>query len=181
MKIFFPQEILPVVKNKHIFFDTCVLLDIAFLKKEDRLQMYNNLDLLLANNCDFGSVYPVYAEFSISYKESDWIKKKSFFEKLIEFTIPVRSIDTDVFDELMINYTKYSRKTIPSFTDLCLAAAVRKFSNSLILTRDHSDFPLSIFNCVGIFTIHHYREVRPYGFYEYGLPKKKTKKIKTPF
>lgn len=180
MKVFFPQEALLATKNKYIFFDNCVLLDIGILRENDRKEIFDKLDLLLANGCVFGSVYPIYSEFCISFKESDLLKKKAFFEKIIEFTIPIRAIKTDIFDELIVEYSKYSRKTKPSFADLCLAAAIKQFPQSLLLTRNHSDFPLSLFNCLGAFLIHHDKEIRAYGFYEYGPFKRGKKKEEEP-
>jgi len=178
MKIFLSEEALSLVKNNHIFVDTCVFLDLASLKKDDRDEFENKLLQFTKQGSIFVTVEPVVVEFYLGSSQADLKIKKSYINHLIESTLPVRVLNKIVLDSLIVEYGRYARGNV-SYTDLCLGAAVKQFPNSLVLTRNYKDFPLKIFDCRAVFTLHLNRETRAYCFYSYrGLIKKKRAKIR---
>lgn len=170
MKIFLPPETLSVIKDIHIFIDTCLLIDIVNLKRKDREELVDKLTLFTQNGCFFVAIEPVAIEFFLGSTEQDLKVKKDYLNQLVTTIIPVRVIKQDVIEESLIEYGKYARGNI-SYTDLCLGAAVKQFPNSLVLTRNYKDFPLTIFECEAVFTVHLNKEARTYCFYGYKKPK----------
>lgn len=179
MKIFLPQETLSVIKqNTHIFIDTCILLDFASFKKEAREEFFKKLFLFTKKGGVFVTITPVAVEFLLGSTIQDLRVKKEYLDLLIETTLPIRSIKEEIIEQLIIEYGRYAKGNV-SYADLCLGAAVKQFSNSLVLTRNHKDFPLKIFDCKGVFTVHLNKEARTYCFYSYrGMIKEKNKKIR---
>lgn len=186
MKVFLPQDTLSVIKqNTHIFIDTCILLDFANFKK-GKPEFLEKLLLFTKKGGVFVTIAPVAVEFFLGSTIQDLRIKKEYFNRLVKTTLPIRIIKKEIIEQLIIEYGRYARGNV-SYTDLCLGAAVKQFSNSLVLTRNYNDFPLKIFDCKAVFTVHLNREVRAYCFYGYkGLNKKKKKatrrkKNKIPF
>jgi len=178
MKIFLPRSTLSVIKqNTHIFIDTCILLDFASFRK-GRPEFLENLLLFTKKGGVFVTIAPVAVEFFLGSTIQDLRVKKEYFNRLVETVIPIRIIREEIIEQLIIEYGRYAKGNV-SYVDLCLGAAVKQFPNSLVLTRNYNDFPLKIFDCKAVFTVHLNREVRTYCFYDYrGLSKKKKKKIK---
>lgn len=176
MKIFLPQDTLSVIKqNTHIFIDTCILLDFASFKK-DKAEFLEKLSLFTKKGGVFVTIIPVAVEFLLGSTVEDLEVKKKYLNRLIEVILPIRSIKEEIIQQLIVEYGRYARGNV-SYVDLCLGAAVKQFPNSLVLTRNHKDFPLKIFDCKAVFVVHLNREARTYCFYGYrGLIKKKKKK-----
>lgn len=179
MKIFLSEEALSAIKDSHIFVDTCVLLDFATLKGKDQVEFGNKLFLFTKKGSLFVTIEPVVFEFYLGSSKSDLKIKKSYVGQLIKTVLPVRILNKENTEGLILQYGRYARKNV-SYTDLCLAAAVKQFSDSLVLTRNYKDFPLKIFDCRALFTIHFNKDIRTYCFYGYrrSASKKKRKAIK---
>ncbi|MBL7150940.1 hypothetical protein ISS86_03345 [Candidatus Microgenomates bacterium] len=184
MQIFLPQETFLAIKNTHIFIDTCILLDFAnFKKKQGKAEFLNKLTLFTKNGCVFVTIMPVAVEFFLGSTQQDLKIKKRYFNQLIKTTLPVKIIKEKTIEDLILEYGRYARGNV-SYVDLCLGAAIRQFPGSLLLTRNYKDFPLKIFDCRGVFTVHLNKEVRTYCFYEYrkrDKEKKAKKKGSVPF
>ena len=179
MKIFLSEEALSLVKNNHIFVDTCVFLDLASLRKGDRGEFENKLLQFTKRGSIFVTVEPVAVEFYLGSSQSDLKIKKSYINQLIESTLPVRVLNKSKMDSLILEYGRNARGNV-SYADLCLGAAIKQFPNSLVLTRNHRDFPLKIFDSKAVFTVHLNIEARTYCFYGYrGMIKKHKKKRET--
>lgn len=182
MKIFL-QEALSIIKNYYIFIDTCVFLDIAVLDKSVRDDFINGLFRFKEEMCAFVTVEPVAWEFFLGSTPKDLEIKKEYFNKLITTIIPTRSLKEETIENLIIEYGRDAMGTL-SYTDLCLGTAIKQYPKSLLLTRNYKDFPARIFNCLAVFTISLYKEVRTYGFYEYKggkISKKDSIENEVPF
>ena len=182
MKIFLPEEALSIVKDSHIFVDTCVLLDFVSFKKEDRVEFEDRLSQFTKRGSIFVTIEPVAVEFYLGSSQQDLKIKKSYLNQLIKVILPVRVINKENIEGLIVEYGRYARGNI-SYVDLCLGASTRQFPNSVALTRNHKDFPLKIFDCKAVFVVHLNKEARTYCFYSYRKAKKRKikKNPKVPF
>jgi len=183
MKIILPKETLSVIKDIHIFVDTCILFDFATLKdKEDKVLFIENISSFIDNGCFFVTLEPIAVEFFLGSTRQDIKDKKKYFGQLIKTTLPVRILEKEVINDLIVEYGRYARSNV-SYADLCLGASAKQFPKSVVLTRNYKDFPLNIFDCQGIFTMHLNVETRSYCFYSYKKKKakKKAKKNVAPF
>jgi len=172
MKIFLPQETLTAIRaNTHIFIDTCILLDIAALRKRGRNEFLDKLALFTQKGCVFVTVEPIAVEFYLGSTKQDLEIKKDYFNQLVTTTIPTRVLKQNIIEDLIVEYGKYARKNV-HYVDLHLGAAAKQFPSSLILTRNYSDFPLKIFDCQAVFTVHLNKEARTYCFYSYNQNRK---------
>ncbi len=166
MRIFTSADLYSVIKERHLFIDTCLLLDVAHLNKRERGQLWSILTSFKKVGGVFVTLVPIATEFFLGSNIEDLKIKRDYFNALIEAILPVRTISQEVFDQLIIEYGNYAKGKV-SYPDLCLAAAAKQFRTSLLVTRNHKDFPLKIFDCLGVLVIHLNNEARCYGFYQY--------------
>jgi len=166
MKIFFSQETLSVLERTHIFVDTCVLLDFACLKRTERDKFIDTLRKFKEKDGVFVTIMPVATEFYLGSTQKDLEIKEKYINQILTDILPVRLLKEEFMRELIRDYGRYAKGNI-SYTDLCLATAVRQFPKSFVLTRNYKDFPLNIFDCGAVFTLHLNKEVRTYCFYSY--------------
>lgn len=183
MEIFLSKETLLAGKERLIFVDTCILLDFAVLKKDDRENLFEVFKRFIDNSSVFITIEPVVNEFLLGTRsKEDLLVKKKYLDRLVETVIPIRTIPPSLIEELILEYGIYARGTV-SYTDLCLGAAIKHYQGTYLLTRNYKDFPLKIFNCQGIFTLHFNNDLRTYCFYMYGKKtvKKRRKNLDAPF
>jgi len=183
MKIFLPQETLSAIKfNSHIFIDTCFFIDFAFLPKKERENLIKKWRLITKKGGVFVTIEPVVIEFLLGSSMTDLKIKRDYINQLIETAIPVTALQKNIIESLIKEYGIYARGNV-SYTDLCLASAIKQYPNTFLLTRNYKDFPLKIFSSRGLLAIHLNKTVRTYCLYSYGEEKvkKKDNRDKIPF
>ena len=176
MKIFLPTETLSVVKEKYVFVDTCVFLDFAYLNQKGKEAFMDGLNLLTKENCVFMVIEPVAIEFFIGSNEEDLKLKKEYLEKMnIQPILSSKVLNIEKREELLLEYGNSARGNL-SYVDLCLGTAVKQFSKSLVMTRNYKDFSERIFECTALFSICLDKDIKTYGFYQYGRKVEKSQK-----
>lgn len=168
MKVFASTNLSELITKKHVFVDTCLLFDLCIIKNENFKR--KAIADLLSKDIVLVTTSPVKTEFLLGSDYSDLVKKQKYLASLIKAEIPVRVVE-DKFGPLIEQYGKYARGEV-SYVDLSLGAAVKHFLNTLLVTRNYNDFPLKIFDCVGIWALHLEKEIRTYCFYSDKTQKK---------
>lgn len=183
MKIFLPHDTLLVVKEKYIIVDTCLFLEFAFLTKEEKSLFIDGLNLLRGVGCSLLTIEPVETEFYIGSNIQDLEVKKEYLKLMkIETVYPQRLLDAEAKEKLLVEYGDMVKGSL-SYVDFCLGIAAKQFPKSLILTRNYKDFPGRVFQCVALFSISLDKNIKTYGFYQYGKTEyQNTAKLEvTPF
>jgi|GEM_PF-6606894 len=156
------------LERSHILFDTNFLIDaIRSINREESHSPYIAFTKSLKEKeITRTTIQPVTLEF---FKGTDLLierrKKKETLDELIDVILP---LDTQVFelsDELVQLY-RTSGKNI-DVTDFLIGATLMKYrtSNFYLLSRDHDDFPVKIFDRERVIVLQEPRG----GVYSYGL------------
>lgn len=147
-----------ILKNKFIVVDTDVLVNTS-----KYLKFYQEVFAKLAEN-EVVSLLDEFVRFEFLRKA----KSNGELEELKAFLVKLLNnkgaadikVSGDTIDIAMDIANLYSWKNIknPSFTDCILAAHLKKFSkgtsgNLFLLTENHKDFPVFLFDRVGFETI----------------------------
>ena len=183
MDIFLPQEALSVIKECHVFIDTCFLLDFASLKKtKDKSKLIDLLNNFRNLSVSFITLSPVALEFYLGSTSQDLLIKEKYLTSIIDEVLPVRALKEEVTKKLIMQYGRYAKGKV-SYVDLCLATALKQFPKTFLLTRNYKDFPLKIFGCEAYFILQFNNDLRTYCFYsgEKVIKKQKIKEEFPPF
>lgn len=105
-------------------------------------------------------------------------KKLRYFEEIVATLLPFDSETENLILSIFEEYKQFM-EGVP-FVDLILGAYLKRYKNLYLLTRDHLDFPTTIFDRIQIFNVELVREIKPYGVYTY-KPKEQVLKEKIPF
>ncbi len=162
--IHFSENLVTVTKNKYIFLDTCFFLD--FVKRGEEFDNFHKK--LLPFVADFLTTKTVELEFLKGSQDEIAIKAKGeFLQKICPTRIQItgdgfRSSD---FKKLILRFKDWGKRL--SYTDLSLAACLQKWpKKAMLLTSNFKDFPLKIFSCEAVFTLHENANVKTYCLYQ---------------
>ncbi|MBI3443201.1 hypothetical protein HY008_00870 [Candidatus Woesebacteria bacterium] len=153
------------LRNSDLLVDTNFFID-SFSSPEN---FANFIKILKQNGVEIIGTPFVKYEFLRS-RTIDVVKiKESFYNELVGTNL---SFDINTEKEmvgLIEEYKQYMEGI--SVVDLILGCFLKKFESRLyLLTRDHKDFPTSIFKRKYIFNIEGVRDIKTYGVYTYGPP-----------
>jgi predicted nucleic acid-binding protein len=99
-------------------------------------------------------------------KDQDVVQKKiRYFDELVENLLPIDRKTEDLIIEVMKEYKGFIIGVSPA--DIILAAFLKRYYKLRLLTRDHNDFPSSIFHREELFNIQLVRDVKTYAVYSY--------------
>lgn len=99
-------------------------------------------------------------------KTIDVVKRKNdHYSEIVEFELPYDKKLEVLAMEMIKEYKQYM-EGLP-LTDLIIAAYLKRYSKLYLLTRDHRDFPTTVFDRLHIFPIQSIRDVKTYGVYAY--------------
>lgn len=162
------RELCKVFKLSHILLDTTCLIDSLRHPQE----MKPVFEELIGNGCIFITIDSVAIEF---YKGSASLEsfdlKKEVINKLQIAVIPTDKTVNEYAAEMALVYGIRSKDV--SSTDYFLGGVLAKYkrSDTFLMTRDHGDFPATIFDRVVVLPIEYEYEVHTYGFYKFNQNK----------
>lgn len=160
------------IKNKHILIDTCFLIDSLRSVKEKECIFDNLISVLKKNNNILVSVFAVQLEF---YKGveiiADYTDKKNYYDSIIDYTLPTTPEDIKNAIKMTLLYRMQGKSV--SSTDFLLAATLKKYKNNIfLLTNDHGDFPMKIFDRYSAIPLaKEFGNVITYGLFQYSEDK----------
>lgn len=91
--------------------------------------------------------------------------KTKWYEELVGFDLPLDPKIYELAENMIGEYGQYM-KGLP-LIDLIMAAYLKKYKTLYLLTRDHKDFPTTVFKRDWVFTIESVQTVWAYGLYLY--------------
>lgn len=163
------EELTQRIKGKHILLDTGVIIRAFefFQKFEDFFR------LLGSTNC-----IPVYfplIEFEFirgAHILEHRQKREEFLKSVSGVNMPFRT-EQIMSDAIRIANCYAARKiNNPSVVDCCIAAYIKQFSaNLLLVTLNHKDFPLFLFDRIFIYPIDTETDIFPLAFYSFNTKK----------
>lgn len=147
--------------------DSTLLIDTNFLIDyfSDESKYSELLLIIKREGCTLLTIDFVRCEF-IRTKNAYYIKKKvDFFKKTIEGILPV---DKEISDLLQPTIEQYGESSLGvSVVDFYLACFLKRYKSLYLLTRNHKDFPTSIFSRSHIFHIELEKDIRTYALYSF--------------
>ena len=159
-----------LVKEKHIFLDTCVFIN--GFKPSSRQIIQKAIDYLVDTlSCALITISPVYLEF---VKGADELSlrnlKTDYFNQIVSVTIPLSPSLIECAREISVVYRRAGSKL--SITDLFLAGTLKQFrTKAFLLTKNHSDFPTGVFDRECAFHLESSTQVESYAFYQFNEKK----------
>jgi hypothetical protein len=136
------------IKYRHILVDTCFIVNyLRALRNKDCRDYDDFVSILKSNSNIFVTVYSVLLEYLKGEDIlSNYRKKYDFFNTLIQSVLPIDPYLIDECKRMIILYRKEGKDI--SANDYLLATALKKYHKSemLLLTSDHGDFPMKIFD-----------------------------------
>jgi len=151
--------------------DTCFIID-ASLSTEQGETIYAELRRILQEeNNHLLSVYPVALEYLKGTNLiSEFQSKKAFLDDLVETWLPVDVTTIEKAYDLAQIYRRFGKDV--SSTDFVLGATLARYPNTYLLTKDHDDFPVRIFDRVSVLPMQHKNGgVDTYGLFKYSEDK----------
>ncbi|MFZ5932558.1 MAG: type II toxin-antitoxin system VapC family toxin [Patescibacteria group bacterium] len=132
------------------------------------------ISTLKQNGVEIVSTHFVKYEFLRS-KTIDVVKRKeNFFNKLTGTVLPFDMDTEKQMVDLIEEYKQYMEGV--SIVDLVLGCLLRRYKSRLyLLTRDHGDFPTTIFDRKRIFNINGIRDIKTYAVYSYGTSSEESR------
>ena len=163
MKIITPQDFFQTFKDKHILLDTSAFID-AFLNPVQFGDFFNKLK---DHKTTLVSLDAVKIEFLKGAPNIEkYNQKEKFFDQIIEICLPTTNETYDNLYKLIQAY-KEDGKSL-SVTDLFLGATIMQYKESLLLlTKNTTDFPTSIFNLQSYINISYNKGLHVYGIYSF--------------
>lgn len=159
-------EIQNLLSNKFLFLDTTFFFD-AY---PNPTLFVNLLRILKASQTEVVTIPLVRLEF---LKGSDLIRdfelKNKFINEIVDAVIPVDPQVIKDLEQVSIVYRKDSSHL--SVTDAMLAAFLKRYNPSFLLTRNHKDFPTSLFDRKILIPIEYEKEVQVHGVYQLNVGK----------
>lgn len=169
------SELGKILNNKFVVFDTNILI-------ESTLHMDAFKDLLSFldnNNCNTVHFELTKFEFTRNaYKEKERQEKENFFDKLNSSPMPFSDqIMKDALEISRIYAHQKVQKGQISLVDCCIAAYLKQYEDKLfLLTANHKDFPISLFDRISIYPIDKGNDVLAPAFYKFNQEKWKDAK-----
>lgn len=169
------QQFTENLEHTDILIDTCFLIDSLVSIKEDPYSSpYAELIKLLRSQGNaFYTILPVEIEFLsgvdlLEYRE----QRNEFLVDLIEARLPIDKILLEKINEITMLYRKDGKSLSP--TDFMLGAALMHYPNLRLLTRDHGDFPVKLFERERVIVLQHPRSgIDTYALFKYSESKGK--------
>lgn len=149
------------IRNASILLDTSFLLD----ARANLVEYANFIDSLKGNGNAFLGIDLVKVEFVRSSDSSSLEMKKKYYEGLIETDLPIDIMTRDYVIELMGEYGNDLQGV--SVVDLYLAACTKRYEGLFLLTANHKDFPIKVFDRKVIVNFGRNKDIRTYAFYRY--------------
>lgn len=163
-------------KLSTLLLDTNFFLDAYQKQKREEFGAF--IDSLRTDQIALVSIAPVRFEF-IRSRTRDVLEQKSrYFDRIVESVLPIDKTTQDLILGLMIEYREWL-EGVP-ITDLFLGACLKRYHGLGLLTRDHKDFPTTIFTRGEIFHFPSERDIKTYAIYSY-LPEKEKVEEELPF
>lgn len=147
------------LEHAHLLVDTCFLIDASRSMEQDRENSpyVELLRLFDEQGNTLVTIFPVSLEY---LKGSDVLHerriKKGYYDSLIKTTLPVDATIVQHADSLTQLYRSSGKNLSP--TDFLLGATLMRYgatSKFYLLTRDHGDFPLKIFDRERVLVLEH--------------------------
>ena len=104
-------------------------------------------------------------------------EKEKYFHRIIDTVLPYDAKIDELVVSTIEEYKQYMDRL--SLADLVLATYLKRYRGLFLLTRDHADFPTTVFTREHIFNIESFRE-RIYAIYSY-KPKVQELEEEIPF
>ena len=102
-------------------------------------------------------------------------RKERYFGKLVGLILPLDAQTEGYIIGIIEEYKQYMER-LP-LTDLILAAYLKRYRSLYLLTRDHLDFPTTVFDRIHIFNVESVRDIKTYAVYAYKPEKKVIEKV----
>lgn len=161
------------LNNSTLLLDTNFFID-AFSKPKDFGEFIASLRTA---NVALVCCSIVRFEFTRSQHPDVLRKKIKYFDDLVENLLPIDRKTEGLIFEVMFEYKDAIIGV--SVADVILAALLKRYRKLRLLTRNHSDFPTSVFQREEIFNIQSTRDIKTYAVYSYKPEEKMIEK--TPF
>lgn len=155
------------LNNSTLLLDTNFFID-AFSKPKDFVGLITSLK---AANVALVCSSIIKFEFTRSQNLDVLQKKIKYFDGLVENLLPIDRQTEELISEVMSEYKDAIIGV--SVADVILAAFLKRYRKLRLLTRNHSDFPTSVFQREEIFNIRSTRDIKTYAVYSY-KPEVKT-------
>ena len=163
-----------LLNNSTILLDTNFFID-SYSHSEGFKEFISSIKKA---NIELVTINFVKFEFICS-KTIDVVKKKEkYFNELVRVILPFDKQAENQTLTLIEEYKQYM-EGLP-LTDLVLGACLKRYRGLYLFTRDHKDFPTSIYNRIHIFNIGLVRDIKTYGIYAY-KSKKEILEEEIPF
>lgn len=165
MRILYDSDLATKLANSNLFFDTNTFIGALFFNET----FGKLLGELRRKHCAFLTIPSVLFEFT---RGSDTVEafntRLKFIEGLTDTIYPIeRSLAG--FEDLTITLQKIKEKM--DYTDFLLCACLYKFSNSFLITENHTHFPTTVFDRSFLITIDTDKELRNYAIYKFSKEK----------
>ncbi|KKS98253.1 MAG: hypothetical protein UV73_C0003G0195 [Candidatus Gottesmanbacteria bacterium GW2011_GWA2_43_14] len=163
MEIKFLPTLLPSLKNKHLLLDTNIIRDAV----KNPIVFNNFFNDLKKEHVTLSTIDHVrYEILKGSLNESKYTEKEKFLNEIIDVTIPVLPETYKLAYELIKMYGINGSGV--HITDLILGAILMQYEKNIyLITRDTSDFILSIFKLPFIVNATYNKGIYSYGIYQY--------------
>lgn len=151
------------IRGKRLLIDTNFLLD--YLRHYgDYVSVVNDI---IANGVEFTTIDPVLIEYYKGVDTNHHLKVKTeLFDKTLNKIYPISPRTIENTRQMSLAYRKDCAQI--SATDLLLAGTLKEKNKELILlTRNHQDFPTTIFDRIGIINVELKRTVNSYSLIKY--------------
>jgi predicted nucleic acid-binding protein len=166
------KQLSETIKNKFVLFDTNVIIN-AFKYLDVFKELFDFL-----GDAEASPIYFPLIEFEFlrdAYDVTHKGKRKEFLREFTFSTMPLPS-SNEIEDSIKIANAYTARKiNNPSFIDCCIAAYLKKYAKNLFLiTSNHKDFPIFLFDRIFIYTLDTEKDIFTIGFYCFNPKKAKA-------
>lgn len=161
--VLLPENLLPLLKDKHLLLDTNVFID-SLAKPSLYSQLYNKLK---DNNTFLATIDFVKMEILKGAEDATrYNTKERLITDVTETILPNMPTHVEQAYELIKKYQEDGKSL--SITDYYLGVNLMHYKSSLLLmTRNTTEFPERIFNLVGSINVFFDKTLHAYGVYQY--------------
>lgn len=163
MKIIYPPELKPFLKDKHLLLDTNIFRDFSS-KSTSYTNFFNDLK---KDNVTFATIDLV--RYELLKGSSDNLKyeaRDNLINDIVDVIIPVIPKTCDLVYELIKEYGVEGSAV--GITDLYLGSMLMHYKENIcLMTRDTSDFIERIFSLQFVINVQHQKGIYTYGIYQY--------------
>lgn len=166
IKIIVGRDFIETVRGKFILLDTNIFIDSSTTTFKEHL-----VDFLQHKiEATLFTIDTVYLEFvKGSQDDQVFLNRESFLKQFVDNNIvPLTTqVQQDMVD-IIKNMKQGGAKA--SYVDISLGAFIKQYSekqNTLLLTKNVTDFPLNIYDLKSSFTIFHNSTAHTYGLYSF--------------